>query len=289
MSKVLVTGASGFMGSHIADELSSRGHEVLLLDVAESPYKKPEQKMIIGDLANQDLLDEITRGVEYVFHLAAMADIGECSERPRDVVSTNILGTVDLLEACKKNNVKRFVFASSAYVFSKFGSFYRSSKRACENFIVDYQEKYGLSYVILRFGSLYGSRSNEKNGIYKIIQAMLKNDEYNFYGTGEEIRELINIYDAAKISVDCLQEQYKNTKLLVTGIERLKMKDIIDMVKEIIGRDVKVNYSDKSQAHHYKITPYNYDLTQSYKITNNPYVDIGQGIIQVIQEILNGQ
>jgi len=288
MNRVLVTGASGFMGSHIADELSNRGHDVVLFDVTPSPYLKPEQRMVVGDLSDQDLLDEITKNIDYVFHFAAIADLNECLDKPREVVSTNILGTVDLLDACKNNNVQRFIFASSAYVFSKFGSFYRSSKRACESFVADYQERYGLPYVILRFGSLYGSRSNEKNGLYRIVKAMLYNDEYNFYGTGEEIRELINIYDAAKISVDCLDEQYKNAKLLVTGIERLKMRDIIDMVKEIIGRDVKINYSDTSQAHHYKITPYHYDLTQSYKVTNNPYVDIGQGIIQVAQEILNG-
>jgi UDP-glucose 4-epimerase len=125
--------------------------------------------------------------------------------------------------------------------------------------------------------------------MFRIIKALLTADEYTYDGTGDEIREMINVFDAAKISVDCLDERYKNSKLLITGIERLKMRDVIDMVKEIVGRNVKVNYSDSTLQNHYKITPYNYDPGYSYKIVNNPYVDIGQGIIQVIQEMLNAE
>ena len=289
MSKVLVTGASGFLGSHIADELSQRDYEVILFDMVPSPYAKSNQRMIVGHLSDCDLLCEITKNIEYIYHFAGLADIAECSEKPKEVALTNIMGTVNLLEACRINGIKRFVFASSAYVLSNSGSFYRSSKRACEDFISDYHEKYGLEYVILRFGSLYGNRSNEKNGVYRIIKALLNNNEYTYNGTGEEIRELINVLDAAKISVNCLDEQHRNAKLLVTGIERLKMRDIIDMIKEILGKDVKVNYSDSTIANHYKITPYNYNLEYSYKIVNNPYVDIGQGIIQVIQELANNE
>jgi UDP-glucose 4-epimerase len=262
---------------------------VTLFDKVASQYAMPNQQMVIGDIADRNLLLKITEGIDYVYHFAGLADIDECSEKPREAVLTNILGTVDLLEACRNNAVKRFVFASSAYVFSNLGGFYKSSKRACENLIADYHEKYGLDYVVLRFGSLYGLRSNEKNGLFKIIKALLTNEEYTYDGTGEEIRELINVFDAAKISVDCLDEQYKNSKLLVTGIERLKMRDVIDMVNEILGRGVKVNYNGNTQFGHYKITPYSYDLGYSYKIINNPYVDIGQGIIQVIQEIVNGE
>lgn len=289
MSDILVTGAAGFLGSNIADELSRRGHNVTLFDKIQSPYATSNQHMIVGDMDDCDLLLEITKNSQYVYHFAALADIDECSEKPREAVLTNILGTVNLLEACKQNNVTRFIFASSAYVLSNHGGFYKSSKRACENFILDYQEKYGLEYVILRFGSLYGHRSNDKNGVYRIVKALLNNNEFTYSGSGEEIRELINVIDAAKISADCLDEKYNNSKLLVTGIERFKMSDVIDMIKEIIGRDIKVNYSENTMANHYKITPYNYDLGYSYKIINNPYVDLGQGFVQVIHEILDNE
>ena len=289
MGKVLVTGASGFLGSHVVDECTRRGYDVTLFDKVTSPYAAEGQMMVVGDINDFNLLSQITEDVDYVYHFAGLVDIDECSKIPREVVQTNILGTVNMLEACRLNSVKRFVFASSAYVFSNYGSFYRSSKRAAESFITDYYDMHGLEYVILRFGSLYGLRSNEQNGVYRIIKALMNNDEYRYNGTGEEIRELINVFDAAKISVDVLEEQYRNEKLLVTGIERLKMRDVIDMVKEIIGRDVKIVFDYNSQSSHYKITPYNYDLGYSHKIVNNPYVDIGQGIIQVIHEIIGAE
>ena len=285
MSKVLVTGASGFMGSHMADELTSRGHDVTLFDKVPSPYATSKQKMIVGDISDFEAVNNITRGMDYIFHFAALSDINECAAKPREAAITNIMGTVDMLEACRINDVKRFIFASSAYVFSKAGSFYRSCKQACENYIADYHEQYGLNYVILRFGSLYGSRSNEKNGLFRIIKALLYDNEFTFDGTGDEIRELINIRDAVKITADCLDYRFMNSKLLVTGVERMKMKNIIDMVKEIIGRDTKVTYSEKTQPNHYKITPYNFNYDHCHKIVNNPYIDIGQGIMQVIQEI----
>jgi UDP-glucose 4-epimerase len=118
---------------------------------------------------------------------------------------------------------------------------------------------------------------------------VLTSDKFLYNGTGEEVREFVNVSDAAKISVDCLDEQYKNSKLLIAGIERLKMRDVIDMVKEITCRDVHVAYSEDTYANHYKVTPYNYDLGYSGKIVNNPYVDIGQGIIQMIEEIVRDE
>jgi UDP-glucose 4-epimerase len=113
----------------------------------------------------------------------------------------------------------------------------------------------------------------------------LNNDDFTYEGTGDEIREFVNVRDAAKLSVDCLDEQYINSRLLLTGIDKCSMREIIEMIKEIIGKDVKVSFSDNTPNNHYKITPYNYDLEYSYKIVSNPYVDMGQGIIQIIREL----
>ena len=91
-----------------------------------------------------------------------MADISEAIERPREAVEVNVIGTVNMLEAARAYGVGRFVFASSIYVYSNQGSFYRTTKQACENLVHDYHERFGLDFTVLRFGSLYGPRADQQ-------------------------------------------------------------------------------------------------------------------------------
>ena len=282
---ILVTGAAGFIGSHVADELSARGYHVFIIDKVASKYKTSQQQERTGDLKDLSFLLQVTQGIDCVYHYAGIADIGICASNPIEVVENNILSTINLLEACRINKVKKFVFSSSAYVFSNHGSFYRSSKRACESFIQDYYEKYGLEYIILRYGSLYGSRSNIKNGVYRIIKNLLDAKQtYQHIGGADEYREFINVVDAARLSIDVIEKEYKQKIFMITGLEKFKMSELIEMIQEIIGKKIPVTYSDTLQGH-YKITPYNYNVEQSFKLVSNPYCDMGQGIIELIKEI----
>ena len=121
--KILVTGGAGFLGSHVADTLSEAGHDVTIFDMHASPYLRPDQKMVVGDILDATAIDSIVSEHEIVYHFAGIADIDECAKRPVETVRYNILGTVYLLEACRKAGVKRFIFASSAYVYSNSGFF----------------------------------------------------------------------------------------------------------------------------------------------------------------------
>ena len=286
MSKVLVTGASGFVGSHIADELTNKGYDVILFDKEKSSHQKNGQKFIQGDLLQPEIINTALQGVDYVYHFGGIADIDEASKTPAVTINTNIMGTVNLIEACLKNKIKRFMFASSVYVHSELGGFYSVSKKACENIIENYGKTYGLNYTILRYGSLYGLRTNSKNGVYRIVKGILDGGTYCYNGTGEEMREFINILDAAQISVLCLDEEYRNECLILTGSEKMRMKDLIEMVKEITKKPTKIEYSDEGNPLHYNITPYNYVPKLGKKIINNPYIDIGQGILELVKEII---
>ena len=162
---ILVTGGSGFLGSHVADALSDEGHQVVVFDTHTSPYLRSDQKMQVGDILDAELLKKCLQGIDVVYHFAGIADIDDCKARPLDTARVNILGTVTLLEACREAGIERFVFASSAYVYSNSGYFYRSSKQACESYIENYAQLYGMKYTCLRYGSLYGPRADSRNSI----------------------------------------------------------------------------------------------------------------------------
>jgi UDP-glucose 4-epimerase len=283
--KILVTGGSGFLGSHVADALSVSGHEVTVLDINESPFLRQDQKMVIGDILDQDLVNEVVKEQEVVYHFAGIADIDECAERPVDTVKYNILGTVQLLEACRKAKTKRFIFASSAYVYSNLGYFYRISKQTCESFIEDYAELYGLKYTCLRYGSLYGERANERNSIYRFLKQAIEKGKIVYQGNGDEMREFIHVKDAAQNSVKILEQQFENQNVILSGTERMPYRELLEMVNEIMENKVTIEIVPSLRKAHYKITPYNFSPKLCRKLVANPHIDMGQGLLLCMAEI----
>lgn len=283
--KILVTGGSGFLGSHVSDALSEAGHAVSIYDVRRSPYKRVGQKMIVGDILDQPSLSKALTGFDCVYHFAGIADIDECSSNPIDTVKYNILGTVNLLEASRQAGIKRFVFGSSAYVYSNSGYFYRSSKQACESFIENYHELFGLEYTCLRYGSLYGTRSDERNSIYRLIQQALRDGCITYHGTGEELREFIHVRDAAEISVKILAPKFANQHITLTGNEKMRYHDLLEMIREMVGSSVTIEIKPSLRKAHYKVTPYNFSPKLGSKLVNNPHIDMGQGLLQCMAEI----
>ena len=129
--KVLVTGSSGFIGSHVADVLEDQGYSVVLFDTVSSKYKSKYQEEIIGDILKPEDIENAIEGCDVVYHFAGQADIGSSSEDPTKTIHNNIIGTQNILEMARRSNVNRVMFASTIYVYSELGSFYRVSKQAC--------------------------------------------------------------------------------------------------------------------------------------------------------------
>lgn len=282
---ILVTGGSGFLGSHVADALTEAGHNVSIFDVRHSPYLSAGQVMIIGDILDELSLEQILSGFDVVYHFAGIADIDECTERPIDTVKYNILGTVNLLEASRHAGIKRFVFGSSAYVYSDSGYFYRSSKQACESLLENYSDLFGLKYTCLRYGSLYGTRADERNSIFRLVHQAIKDGKLRYFGTGDELREFIHVRDAAEISVKILEPVYENQHITITGNEKMRYLDLLDMVKEMVGTHVDIEILPSRRKAHYKITPYNFSPKLGRKLVNNPHIDMGQGLLECMAEI----
>lgn len=283
--RVAVLGGSGFLGSHVAEALTVAGHDVTVFDCRQSPYLLPKQKMAVGDILDQDAVEEAVSGSEVVYNFAGIADIDECAARPLDTAKLNILGNCIALEAARKAGAKRFVFASSVYVYSESGAVYRSSKQASELFTEDYEALFDLPYTIVRYGSLYGERASEWNSIRRFIRQGLETGEIVYYGTGDEVREWIHVRDAARLSVDILGAEYENQRVIITGNQSMRYRDFLEMIREILGNAVRVSYQPSTRGAHYKITPYLFSPKMGYKLVSNPHIDLGQGLLACIAEI----
>jgi len=290
--RVAVFGGAGFLGSHVADALSQAGHAVTVFDVKPSPYLRPDQQGIVGDILDSDQVSGAVKGCDVVYNFAGIADIEEANARPLDTVRINILRNTILLEAARHEKVKRFVFASSLYVYSDAGAFYRSSKQACELIVDNYRQAYGLPYTILRYGSLYGDRADSKNWIYRILHEAVTEGRIVRYGDGEEIREYIHVRDAARYSMAILTPEYENQHVIISGHQAIKVKDLLTMIKEIMGGLVTVEYRSPDDTRspfeaklHYEVTPYSFNPKIAHKLVGNDYLDLGQGLLTLLDEI----
>ena len=282
--KILVTGGSGFLGSHVADALTEADHEVLIYDNRPSPYLRKGQKSLIGDILNEETLVEATKKVNIVFHLAAMANIDAAWNNPVETIRTNVIGTTNVLEACRINKVPRFIFASSLYADSTAGHLYGVSKSAGESLCKVYSRCCNIQHTILRFGTLYGTRSTEANSIHRLLKQALTG-KIDYYGTGREIREYIHVRDAAQICTYI--DQFKSETLIITGHNRIKLSDLLNMINEILDKKVEVNYHPKENKSHYEQTPYSYISTIPKRVVPNLSSDLGESLVEVLKEIDN--
>lgn len=283
--KVIVFGGSGFLGSHVSDALTDAGYEVAIFDLKPSPYLRSSQEMIVGNILDRGKVEESVKGCDIVYNFAGTADIDEASQRPLESIEFNILGNSIVLEACRKAQVKRFVYASTLYVYSKSGAFYRSTKQACELIIENYYEIFGLPYTILRYGSLYGPRSDERNWIHKILRQALTEGKIVRMGDGEEIREYIHVCDAAKISIEVLADEFVNQYIIITGNQQMKIKDLLLMIKELLDNKIELQYMSPNYNSHYEITPYTFAPKIAKRLISRSYHDLGQGILEGIEKI----
>jgi len=286
VESIVVVGGAGFIGSHVADALTYAGHDVRLFDRMESPWRRPEQDEVVGDLRNLDQVLQAIDGATVVYNFAALADLNEARDRPLETVEVNVLGNVNVLEASRRVGVKRFLYASTVYVSGREGGFYRCSKQAAEQYVIEYQRTYGLPYTILRFGSLYGPRAPESNGLRVIVTEALRTGRVRYVGHPETVREYIHVEDAARASVAALGEEFLGRRVVLTGHEPIRMADLLETVAEVLGMgEGAVEFLDGEQLGHYTRTPYAADNDLGLKYTPTLSVDLGQGLLQVIEAL----
>ncbi len=287
LTKVVVFGGSGFLGSYVADELTRRGYDVTIADINSSIYLKENQNFKKVDILDIENIKNIIKDAEVIYNFVAIANLDDAIHNPLITMNINVMGNLNILEACRNNkNIKRFVYASSAYALSSEGSFYGISKQSSEKLTEEYYKRYGLKYTVIRYGSLYGERASHNNYIYNLLESAIKTGILNYKGDGQDLREYIHAADAAKLSVDILEDiQYENEHIILTGIEKLKRLDLLIMINEIMQNRLQIKQISDDNMGHYKITPYTFHPTTAKKLVANPYIDLGQGLLECIQEI----
>jgi UDP-glucose 4-epimerase len=221
-----------------------------------------------------------------VYNFAAIADIADAKARAHDTVLVNVMGTTNAAQACVDEGVSRLVYASTLYVYSPLGSMYRATKQAAENILEAYQESHGLEYTLLRYGSLYGPRAQSWNGLKSYVTQVVRELRMRVEGDEQRIREYIHVEDAARLSVDILDARHANQAITITGSQVLTTAQLARMIFEIAGVPVNVEVTPPDALQlHYQTTPYRYTPKHARKLVPSEFVDIGQGILELVEEV----
>lgn len=283
----VVFGGSGFLGSYVADELLRRGFQVTIADIKPSAYLQPGQKYLCCDIQDRRAVENvISEDVRYVFNFAGLADLNEAIHLPVETMQLNVLGNMNILEVCRTRSIHRYVYASSAYAFSTKGSFYGISKYTSEKIVEEYYTRYKVPYTIVRYGSLYGERADRHNYIYTLLKQALVEKKIVVKGDDEDIREYIHAQDAARLSVDIMMDgKYAHEHLVLTGFEKMKKIELFQMIKEILHDNVEIVRSEVVQEGHYRVTPYSFAPNIAKKLIANPFIDMGQGLVDCMKHI----
>lgn len=266
MANILVTGGSGFIGSHLVEALISCGNHVTVIDNLLTGNRANLENFIIdkqinfiaGDICDKDLLAKIMIGIDIVYHLAARISVVESIKHPDLYTETNLLGTFNVLEACYQHQVKHVVLASSAAVYGNQTSSpitetmlmdpqspYALTKADSEYYFNFYQQKFGLQTTQLRYFNVFGPRQHPQSAyaaaIPTFIAQALKNADITIYGNGEQTRDFIFVKDVVQanlLAVDGPSGTYN-----VAYGESLSINQLVKMIIELTESTSKIIYA----------------------------------------------
>ena len=255
---VVVTGVAGFIGSNLADRLISEGHRVVGID--NLAYGVREQVPDRVEFHQTDIRDPaifpLMRGADAVFHLAAKNCISDCQQDPIETASINVLGSVNVFEACRRGGVRKVVYAESSALYEGSAvlptperetapeSFYALSKMAERHFAEGYRRFAGLNATALRYFCVYGPRQDYRRTIPPVMSAFIiklsRGVRPTIYGTGEKRRDFVYVEDVNDFHVQCLSDPRTDGGTFNLGSGRsYSVREIFDAVRGLLGSDLE--------------------------------------------------
>ena len=310
MSQILVTGGAGFIGSHLVDRLLNMGKKVICIDNFD-PFYDPEIKkkniehnlenmnftLINEDIRNKKKLEEIfeMHSIDKIVHLAARAGVRPSIRDPLLYEDVNIKGTLNLLELCKKYQIKNFIFGSSSSVYginSKIPfserdpinfpiSPYATSKRACELFCFTYSHLYDLPITCLRFFTVYGPRQRPEMAIHKFTRLISQGKTIEMYGNGTSKRDYTYIDDIIIGIISALNKKFDFEIINLGNSETVELKYLISLIEKNLKKKAKIKQLPEQLGD----VPITYaDITKAKKLLNyKPKVKIEEGIEKFVR------
>ena len=256
--KVLVTGGSGFIGSHVVDRLLEAGHEARIFDVLESPYEAGQRcETVVGDLLDPASILAAAEGCDAIMHLAAAADVGLVAKDPAGSEALNSRGTLNVLEAARQTGA-RVIYASTIWVYSDVvglsevdedtplalpSHLYTATKLAGEMYCHSYGKLYDVESTILRFGIPYGPRARPAAVLPIFVNKALAGDPLTIAGDGKQTRRFVYVEDLADGVVRALAPEAAGRIYNLVGEEDTTISGIAEAVRDAIG-DVEITYTE---------------------------------------------
>ncbi|MEP6598466.1 MAG: NAD-dependent epimerase/dehydratase family protein [Actinomycetota bacterium] len=248
--RVGITGGSGFIGGHVVDRLLAAEHSVVVLDPI-APHRDDVTHRPI-DITDLDSTVEATVDLGALFHLAAVSDVNHVYNAPVDAVRSNVLGTTNIWEAARRNDIGRAILASTVWVYNgatgdeplhedspfhlpSSGHLYTSSKLASELVVHSYSELYGVPYTILRYGIPFGPRMRDALVIPMFVRKALAGETITINGDGLQFRNYVYVEDLADAHVRCLADEGKDQTFNLEGIEPISVRRITESIADILG------------------------------------------------------
>ena len=253
--RVLVTGGSGFIGSHVVDKLKLQGIDVRIFDMVMPTFRN-DVEYYQGSLLDFDALHMAMNDIDVVYHLAAIADVKDVYENPLHSEKINTEGTANVLEAIRQSNsTNRIIYASTIWVYSDCvwkrvdettpltspSHLYTSTKLASEYYCNSYSKLYGVDYTILRYGIPYGPRARSGAVIPIFVEKALKNEPITISGDGSQYRKFVYVEDLAEGNVLALKDIAKNKIYNLEGKEKITIRQIAEAIQGII-KNVEIEY-----------------------------------------------
>jgi len=240
---VLVTGGSGFIGSHIVDKLVEQRYTVRVFD--ERKPLRDDVEWIKGNLLNENEVLEACKDIEKVYHFAAIADVNVALTHPKLCIEVNEIGTLNLLKAATAREVKRFILASTTWVYGRAEGvvdeetpipppdhMYTKTKIGQEHLVIAWHGQSGLPYTILRYGIPYGPRMRANMAIATFVSKAMHKEPIPIFGDGCQGRCFIQIEDLANGSLAALTVAAENQILNISSSEFVTINQIVEALKE---------------------------------------------------------
>jgi UDP-glucose 4-epimerase len=248
--RIGITGGSGFVGSSVTDRMIAAGHDVVILDM------RPPQRTDVA-YRHVDVLDlgtvvQATRDLDTVFHLAGMSDASDALARPVSAVQVNVAGAANVFESSRRNDVRRTVLASTAWVYAgahgdapvdedapfhlpSAGHIYTSSKITEELIAHNYCELYGTPFTILRYGDVYGPGMSENFVIPRFVRQALEGGTNIVHGDGSQLRNYVYVDDLAGAHLAALSGNAENEVFNLKGPEPITIRRIAEEIRDLLG------------------------------------------------------